>query len=86
MPRRKFAAVKPEADPQIFGRLTLVLPEDVLDRVRNAVFYTPGETLAAIGARAVLAELAKIERANGGPFPSRTQAVRRGRPVQPGSR
>jgi hypothetical protein len=68
--------------PQQRGRLTLVLPEQTLDRVRNAAFWTPGETLAAIGARAVLAELARIERANGGPFPDRTQPVRKGRPTR----
>jgi hypothetical protein len=80
--RPKALLVDPDPEPKGFGRLTLVLPAALVDRVRNAAFWTPGETLAGIGARAVLAELSKLERANGGPFPSRTQPVRKGRPAR----
>jgi hypothetical protein len=79
---KKTPVVDSEAEPSGFARLTLVLPAPLVERVRNAAFWTPGETLAGIGARAVLAELAKIERANGGPFPERTLPMRKGRPAR----
>ncbi len=62
------------------GRLTLVISEGLMERIKNAAFWTPGETLSALGERAVELELKRLERLNGGPFPPRTQQVRRGRP------
>jgi len=67
--------------PDKAGRLTLVVSIDLMERVKNAVFWTPGETMAGIGQRAIEAELRRIERANGGPFPPRTHPVKRGRPM-----
>jgi hypothetical protein len=53
---------------------------ELLDRVRNAAFWTPGETLAAIGFRGIMQEVERMEKKNGGPFPPRTKPVRIGRP------
>jgi hypothetical protein len=76
MPRRP----KTPTDPAPEARLTLVMQPDLLERVRNAAFWTPGETLAAIGYRGVMAEVLRMEEANGGPFPQRTRPNRTGRP------
>jgi hypothetical protein len=62
------------------GRLTLVISESLMERIRNAAFWTPGETLSGLGERAVELEIERLEKQNGGPFAPRTQAVRRGRP------
>jgi hypothetical protein len=62
------------------ARLTLVMQPELLERVRNAAFWSPGETLAAIGHRGVLAELQRMEEQNGGPFPPRSRPLRTGRP------
>jgi hypothetical protein len=77
MPRRPKT---PPPEPTTEARLTLVMRPELLERVRNAAFWTPGETLAGIGYRGVMAEIEKMEKANGGPFPQRTKPNRIGRP------
>ena len=49
-------------------RFTIHIPWRVVDSLRRASYYSPGETIAAICERAIRYELAKMERANGGPF------------------
>ena len=63
-------------------RLSVVLPEELLERAKNAVFWTPGLTLAALTEAALVAQLDRLERKNGAPFPARTAALRVGRPVK----
>lgn len=63
-------------------RLTVHLPVDVIDRARNAVFWTPGLTLAGLAERAFLEALEKLERSHGGPFPTREANLKGGRPVR----
>jgi hypothetical protein len=72
----------PTPEPTPEARLTLVMQPDLLERVRNAAFWTPGETLAAIGHRGVMAEVEKMEKRNGGQFPQRTRPNRTGRPYK----
>jgi hypothetical protein len=84
MPKRRTppAPEDPKAAeaPEPEARLTLVMRAELLERVRNAAFWSPGETLAAIGHRGITAELARMERQNGGKFPPRTKPNRIGRP------
>jgi hypothetical protein len=80
MVRRPKPTALPEA-PEPEARLTLVMRPELLERVRNAAFWTPGETLAAIGFRGIMAEVEKMEKKNGGPFPQRTKPNRIGRPA-----
>jgi hypothetical protein len=49
-------------------RFTLHLPPTIIERVRKAAYFTPGETIAAICERAIAREIDAIERANGEPF------------------
>lgn len=63
-------------------RLSVVLPPELLERAKNAVFYTPGMTLAALTETAIVSYLEKLEKKNGGPFSARTAALRVGRPVK----
>ena len=63
-------------------RLTVHLPVDVIDRAKDAVFWTPGLTLAGLAERAFLEALERLEKKNGGPFPPRTGALKAGRPVR----
>jgi len=62
-------------------RITTYLPVDLIDRVRDAVFWTPGMTVAQFMEDACTAYLQKLEKARGGPFEARTAQVKRGRPV-----
>ena len=63
-------------------RLTVHLPVDVIDRAKDAVFWTPGLTLAGLAEKALLEALERLEKKNGGPFPPRTGALKAGRPVR----
>ena len=55
---------------------------ELLERAKNAVFYTPGLTLAALTEIALVTQLDRLERKYGGPYPARTAALRVGRPVR----
>lgn len=63
-------------------RLTVHLPKPLIDRVKNAVYWTPGLTLASLGQRALEAEVERMEQERGEPFPSRTEELRGGRPMK----
>ena len=68
-------------------RLTITLPEDMLNRLRNTVYWTPYLTLAGLIETAVAAKLGEIEKQNGEPFPTRSQELKGGRPrrIRPSS-
>jgi hypothetical protein len=62
-------------------RVTFQLPRAILDRARNAVFFSPELTLAGMVEEGLGKVLDKAEKANGGPFPPRSAKLKRGRPV-----
>jgi hypothetical protein len=61
-------------------RLTLNLDGDLIDRARNAVFWTPGLTLSGLAERALQEAIEKLERGRGDAFPQRSEDLRAGRP------
>ena len=61
-------------------RLTVSLPGDLVDRLRNAVYWSPDLTLAWLIAQSLRASLTDLETARQGPFPKRMMALRSGRP------
>ncbi|HXX76352.1 MAG TPA: hypothetical protein VEI50_14580 [Nitrospiraceae bacterium] len=61
-------------------RLTVNLPADLADRMRDAVYWTPGLTLAWFVASAIRTSLTELEAANRVPFPKRARQLRPGRP------
>ncbi len=63
-------------------RLTVHLRGEVIERARNAVFWTPGLTLAGLAESAFLKALEKLEKENGGPFPPRKENLKGGRPMK----
>lgn len=63
-------------------RLTLNLPAEVVDRVRSAVYHSPGLTLSGLAESALNRELDRLERQQGSPFPQESGRLRRGRPVR----
>ena len=64
-------------------RAPFTLPPDVIERMRNAVVARErdGETMAALGERAIRNELDRLERERGAPFPPRRRDPKAGRPV-----
>jgi hypothetical protein len=61
-------------------RLTVNLPSTLVEQMRDAVYWTPGLTLAWMIARAVRVSLNELESINQGPFPRRSKPLRAGRP------
>ena len=61
-------------------RLTVSLPGDLVDRLRDAVYWSPNLKLAWLIAESIRASLADLERSRPGPFPKRMMALRAGRP------
>jgi hypothetical protein len=80
-------AASPSSRPSKTGRqqprtvrLTVSLPGDLVDRLRNAVYWSPDLTLAWLIAQSLRVSLTDLETARQGPFPKRTNALRAGRP------
>jgi hypothetical protein len=63
-------------------RVTIALPADLMERARNAVYWTPGATLAGLVEEAVRVELAKREAESGGAFRPRNSRLTPGRRVR----
>lgn len=61
-------------------RLTVSLPGDLVDRLRDAVYWSPDLKLAWLIAEALRVSLADMETSRQGPFPKRMMALRAGRP------
>ena len=73
-----FAAVAPVAKE----RLTVHLPLDLIDGVKNAVYWIPGLTLARLAEDALRQALAALEAARGAPYPPRERPLTVGRPLR----
>ena len=69
-----------EIPPPRMVRLTVSLPGELVDRLRNAVYWSPGLTLAWLIAKSLRTSLSEMESSRQGPFPRRTTALRAGRP------
>jgi hypothetical protein len=65
-------------------RITVFLPIPLIERLRNAVYWTEQRPLAQIIAEAIDDAVSEMEQANGGVFPPRLSALKPGRPRRPG--
>ncbi len=64
-------------------RVTIHIPEDLIDRVKNAVYWEPGLTLAGFAEMALAKALEDLELERGAPFPNRRdRQLRGGRPIK----
>lgn len=71
------------AKPNFLGRkqrVTITLPVALLERLRNAVYWTGHSTLAHLIAGSLDEAVTQMEHVNGGPFPARLAPLKRGRP------
>ena len=63
-------------------RITLHISAHVIDRVKNAVYWEPGLTLAGFAEEALEKALNELEAERGAPFPQRREhRLRGGRPI-----
>jgi len=70
-------------EPNFLGRkqrVTITLPVALLERLRNAVYWTGHSTLAHLIAESLDEAVTQMEHVNGGPFPVRLAPLKRGRP------
>jgi hypothetical protein len=66
------------------GRMTFHLPRRLMDRLRNAVYWTPASvTLSGLARRALRKAVEEIEQQynDGEPFPDRDEDLKGGRPT-----
>ena len=68
--------------PKKKERFTVHLSTELIERARNAVFWTPGLTLAALTEKALEATLDRLEEEQGEPFSARTAELKGGRPIK----
>ncbi len=84
---RKSSKVDPSASPPRASardakvRTTFHLSESLVDRLRNAVYWSPGLTLAELAETSLRDALSALEKKRGKPFPPREKDLRGGRPV-----
>lgn len=64
-------------------RITVFLPLPLIERLRNAVYWTEQRPLAQIIADAIDQAVSEMEQANGSVFPQRLSALKPGRPRRP---
>lgn len=67
-------------------RFTVSLPQALLNRLRNTVYWVPPMTLTHFVERALTVALHRLESAHGGPFPRRTGELKPGRPKRSATR
>ncbi len=58
------------------------LSVDLIDRVKNAVYWTPGLTLAGLAEDALSKAVERLERERKEPFPPRKAELKGGRPLK----
>ena len=63
-------------------RLTVHVPVALIERVKNAVYWTPGLTLAQLAEEALRQAVGAREAARGTPFPPRERPLTVGRPLR----
>ena len=62
-------------------RITVQISEDVIERIKNAVYWTPGLTLASLAEEAFSKVVDALENEREAPFPKRKDELKTGRPI-----
>ncbi len=71
----------PEAK-KLKTRVTIHLSVELIDKVKNAVYWEPGLTLTEFAERALTRELKKWEKEWGEEYPQRQDQLKGGRPLK----
>lgn len=62
-------------------RITVQISEEVIERIKNAVYWTPGLTLASLAEEAFTKAVNVLEEEREAPFPKRKEELKTGRPI-----
>jgi hypothetical protein len=64
-------------------RVTIHVPIELIEKVKNAVYWEPGLTLAGFAEQALAQALDNLEQERGAPFPDRRdKRLKGGRPIK----
>lgn len=63
-------------------RITVQIPEEIIERVKNATYWTPGLTLSHLVEKALHNEVSKMEEIRGSSFQKRSEELKTGRPIK----
>ncbi|MGI2298250.1 hypothetical protein ACRRVB_00215 [Candidatus Cardinium hertigii] len=63
-------------------RITVQISQYVIERLKNAVYWTPGLTLASLAEEAFSKAIDTLENEREAPFPSRREELKTGRPIK----
>lgn len=79
---QKDSAAQEKMEVKKKERITIHLPVDLIDKVKNAVFWEPGMTLTGFAEYAFEQALKEQEEKRGAPYPERQESnLKSGRPV-----
>jgi hypothetical protein len=76
------APVRTKATTTTKQRLTVHVSDDLVNRVKNVVYWTPGLTLAGLAEQAFAQIVDELEKENCGPFRQRKEELKGGRPLK----
>jgi hypothetical protein len=62
-------------------RMTVQISVDLIERLKNAVYWTPGLTLASLAEEAFSNAVEGLEKERKSPFPKRKKELKTGRPI-----
>lgn len=63
-------------------RITFYISQDMIERAKNAVFWTPGMTLSSLAEKALEEKIDELEKQRGESFPQREAELTKGRPAK----
>lgn len=63
-------------------RMTVHIPGELAERIKNAVYWTPGLTVSEVAEKGLTWVIEELEEENDGPFEERDQELKGGRPVE----
>jgi post-segregation antitoxin (ccd killing protein) len=63
-------------------RITFYITKDMVEKAKNAAYWTPGLTLSALAEQAIARHVETLEQQRGEPFPRRDNDLAKGRPAK----
>lgn len=83
--QENFVQIKETQEQQVCKkqRMTIHISSDIIEKVKNVVYWEPGLTLAGFAQEALAAAVEQLEQERGAVFPDRkTHNLRAGRPIK----
>ena len=79
---RRRKPIQTAVGPKGRGKLTVHLERDLVERIKNAVYWNPRLTIARIAAEGIRGVIEEVESENGGPYRPRETELVGGRPIK----